>query len=209
MSSDQQQPGARGDESLISSEEFAQKHLIRVRDVKRALKRQKIGILRDKIRYFKESEMVELLGDKLSRISEQRSRALSRTVLVVDDDEANLDLVERTLHGHCTVHRAPTGAAALEILRKEPVEVIIADQRMPQMTGTEFLAEATKIRPDCIRILLSAYTDSSALTSAINTAKVHCFLSKPIAPDALLSKLGEAFAEYQRVKHVQAILVGE
>ena len=198
-----------GTPPLITAAEFAQRHLVRVRDVKRVLKRHKIGVVDAGVRRFPEAEMLALLSEKISRIQRQRSRALVGTVLVVDDDESNLDFVERTLRGHYTVSRALGGAEALAALRQKAAEVIIADQRMPGMTGTEFLAESTRVHPDAIRILLSAYSDAAALTEAINTAKVHHFLSKPIAPDALLAKIGEAFEELRRVRHVQAILLGD
>lgn len=194
---------------MLTSAEFAQKHLIRVRDIKRILKRQKIGQVENGVRRFPENEMLALLGDKIAKVRKQRSRELLRTVLVVDDDEANLDFLERTLRGKYTVFRASGGAQALESCKTNKIEVIIADQRMPGMSGTEFLTESTRLQPDTIRILLSAYTDAAALTEAINTAKVHYFLSKPITPDALLDKVEAAFAELERVRHVQAILVGD
>ena len=173
--------------TLLTSAEFAQKHLIRVRDIKRVLKRQKLGQVENGVRRFPEHEMLALLSDKIARVRKQRSRELLRTVLVVDDDEANLDFLERTLRGKYTVFRAAGGAEALETVKNNRIEVIIADQRMPGMSGTEFLTESTRLHPDTIRILLSAYTDAAALTEAINTAKVHYFLSKPINPSRLLA----------------------
>lgn len=194
---------------LVTAAEFAQRHLVRVRDVKRVLKRHKMGVVENGLRRFAEAEMLDLLAEKIRRIQTQRSRALVGALLVVDDDQSNLDFVERTLHGHYSVSCASSGVEALAILKEKPAEVILADQRMPGMTGTEFLAESTKVNPDAIRILLSAFSDVSALTEAINTAKVHYFLTKPIAPDALLSKISEAFDELRRVRHVQAILLGD
>ncbi len=194
---------------LITAAEFAARHLVRVRDVKRVLKRHKIGVVENGVRRFPEAEMLSFLAEKIQRIQKQRTRALAGALLVVDDDESNLDFVERALRGHYTVSRASSGADALAALKDKPAEVIVADQRMPGMTGTEFLAESTRINPDAIRILLSAYSDAAALTEAINTAKVHHFLTKPIAPDALLAKVAEAFDQLRRVRHVQAILLGD
>ena len=193
----------------MTAAEFAQKHLIRVRDIKRVLKRHKLGEVESGVRRFRESAILPLLAQKIERIKQQRSRSLLKTLLVVDDDEANLDMVERVLRTECTVFRAQSGQAALEVFRANPIEVVIADQRMPGMTGTEFLIETIRINPDTIRILLSAYTDAAALTEAINAAKVHHFLSKPISPDQLIAKVAEAFGELTRVRHVQAILLGE
>jgi response regulator RpfG family c-di-GMP phosphodiesterase len=193
----------------MTSAEFAQKHAIRMRDVKRALKRHRIGSVRDGVRHFEEPDLLALLREKMERIKVQRARAIKGNILVVDDDEANLDFVERTLRNHYKVSRAASGAQALAIFREQPIEVILCDQRMPGMNGTEFMTEATRFRPDAIRILISAYTDSAALTQAINEAKVHYFLSKPITPDDLLAKVKAAFAELERVRHIDAILMGD
>ncbi len=101
-------------------------------------------------------------------------------LLVVDDEPDNLDLLYRTFHREYTVLRADNGPAALEILAKEgDVAVIISDQRMPLMSGTEFLSLTATKYPDIIRIILTGYTDVEDLVEAINAGKVFKFVTKP------------------------------
>ena len=101
-------------------------------------------------------------------------------LLVVDDEPDNLDLLYRTFHREFKVLRAENGPAALEILSKEgDVAVIISDQRMPMMSGTEFLSLTATQYPDIIRIILTGYTDVEDLVEAINAGKVFKYVTKP------------------------------
>ncbi|MCY7274764.1 MAG: response regulator, partial [Phormidesmis sp. CAN_BIN44] len=86
--------------------------------------------------------------------------ATKQKILVVDDEPDNLDLLYRTFHREFKVLRAESGPAALDILSREgDVAVIISDQRMPMMSGTEFLSLTATQYPDIIRIILTGYTD--------------------------------------------------
>lgn len=101
-------------------------------------------------------------------------------ILVVDDEPDNLDLLYRTFHREFKVLRAESAPLALEILTNEPeVAVIISDQRMPYMSGTEFLSLTATQYPDIIRIILTGYTDVEDLVEAINTGKVFKYVTKP------------------------------
>ncbi len=101
-------------------------------------------------------------------------------LLVVDDEPDNLDLLYRTFHREYRVLRADNGPMALEILEREgDVAVIISDQRMPLMSGTEFLSLTAKRYPDIIRIILTGYTDVDDLVEAINSGKVFKYVTKP------------------------------
>jgi len=112
-------------------------------------------------------------------------------LLTVDDDPDVLRAVERDLRREYAenyrVLRANSGPEALDLLRKleqrnDPVALLLADHRMPQMNGIEFLAEAMKIFPDACRVLLTAYADTDAAIQAINTIKLHHYLLKPWDP---------------------------
>ncbi|MGB3535349.1 MAG: response regulator [Microcoleaceae cyanobacterium] len=108
------------------------------------------------------------------------SKKAKPKILVVDDEPDNLDLLYRTFHRGYKVFRAMSGQEALEILNQQPdVAVIISDQRMPQMSGTEFLSIALEQYPDAIRILLTGYTDVEDLVEAINAGKVFKYVTKP------------------------------
>ncbi|MBE9185185.1 response regulator [Microcoleus sp. LEGE 07076] len=101
-------------------------------------------------------------------------------ILIVDDEPDNLDLLYRTFYRDYKVLRAESGPAALEILTKEgEVAVIISDQRMPKMSGTEFLSLTAAQYPDVIRIILTGYTDVEDLVEAINAGKVFKYVTKP------------------------------
>ncbi|MER3432561.1 MAG: adenylate cyclase [Leptolyngbya sp. ERB_1_1] len=101
-------------------------------------------------------------------------------LLVVDDEPDNLDLLYRTFYREFRVLRAENGPTALDILDKEgDVAVIISDQRMPMMSGTEFLSLTASKYPDIIRIILTGYTDVEDLVEAINAGKVFKYVTKP------------------------------
>ncbi|MGC1366764.1 MAG: FAD-dependent oxidoreductase [Candidatus Acidiferrum sp.] len=112
-------------------------------------------------------------------------------LLTVDDDPEVLRAIERDLRGHYAdryrVMRASSGGAALSTLRElkarnNPVALLLADQRMPQMNGVGFLSEAMEIHPQAKRALLTAYADTNAAIEAINEARIHYYLMKPWDP---------------------------
>ncbi len=108
-------------------------------------------------------------------------------VLVVDDELANLQKLRRTLIDRYPVLAATSGREALEIVRNDfGIAVIIADQRMPDMTGTEFLRQTLQLLPDAVRIILTGFTDVDVLMEAINTCKVFRYIVKPWDPPDLL-----------------------
>ncbi len=108
------------------------------------------------------------------------------TLLLVDDEPRVLDSLEALLAMEHRVLRAERGEDALSILAAEPVALIISDQRMPGMPGTEFLAKSIKVSPDTVRILLTAFTDADALMESINAANIYQFVLKPWDPKGLL-----------------------
>src|ERR1035441_3626638 len=112
-------------------------------------------------------------------------------LLTVDDDPEVLRAVERDLRRRYAeryrVLRADSGAAALEALRAlkrrgDSVALLLVDQRMPQMTGVEFLGQAMELFPSAKRVLLTAYADTDAAIQAINSARIHHYLLKPWDP---------------------------
>jgi GAF domain-containing protein/class 3 adenylate cyclase len=114
-------------------------------------------------------------------------------LLVVDDEPDNLDLLYRTFHREFKVLKAENGPVALEILAKEgDVAVIISDQRMPLMSGTEFLSLTATQYPDIIRIILTGYTDVEDLVEAINSGKVFKYVTKPWDDDELKAVVRQA-----------------
>ncbi|HEU5322706.1 MAG TPA: response regulator, partial [Methylomirabilota bacterium] len=107
------------------------------------------------------------------------------TVLIVDDETRVLDSLEALLAMDYRVLRAERPEAALEMLAREPVALVISDQRMPGMEGTELLARCRQIAPDAVRVLLTAFTDADALMQSINAANIYHFILKPWDPAEL------------------------
>lgn len=120
-----------------------------------------------------------------------------KTLLLVDDEENILRALTRLLRrdGYDVV-TACSGEAGLTVLAEHPVCVILSDQRMPGMSGIEFLERAQALRPDTIRVMLSGYTDFQSVTDAINRGAIWKFLTKPWEDDLLRENVRRAFAQY-------------
>jgi len=135
-------------------------------------------------------------------------------LLVVDDEPDNLDLLYRTFHRQFAVLRAESGHRALEILEAHPdIAVIISDQRMPGMSGTEFLRQTAVQHPNIIRIILTGYTDVEDLVDAINEGKVFKYVTKPWEDQHLRAVVSQALETHQvlrsRTEELQRILQQE
>lgn len=122
-------------------------------------------------------------------------------LMVVDDEPDNLDLLYRTFRRDFQVCKAESGVKALEVLDDEgEMAVIISDQRMPEMNGTEFLGKTVDRFPDTVRILLTGYTDVEDLVDAINAGQVFKYITKPWNPEELKSVVQQAADTYKVVK---------
>ncbi|MGE5491959.1 MAG: EAL domain-containing protein [Actinomycetota bacterium] len=117
-----------------------------------------------------------------------------RTLLVVDDEENILSSLRRLLRrdGYRTL-TAGSAEAAFELLATNDVQVIIADQRMSQMSGADFLSRVKDMYPDTIRLVLSGYTELSSIMDAINLGAIYKFITKPWEDDLLREHIREAF----------------
>jgi DNA-binding NtrC family response regulator len=100
-------------------------------------------------------------------------------ILVVDDETDNLDAFRFNFKRVFEILTAESGDEALKILADHDVGVIVSDQRMPKMSGLEFLREARKVRPDAAGIILTAYTDTDVLIESINLGHVYRYITKP------------------------------
>jgi len=118
-------------------------------------------------------------------------------LLFVDDETANLQKLQRTFMEQYTVHLAQSGEEALQILRRAPIDAIITDQKMPNMTGIEFLEASQKEYPNLVRIVLTGFTEVDDLIAAINTGKVHKYITKPWEPDVLRMAVCEALEKME------------
>ena len=123
---------------------------------------------------------------------------MERLLLLVDDEENITSALTRLLRrdGY-TIFRANSGPEGLALLAEHPIGVIISDQRMPGMTGTEFLSKVKEQFPDTVRIVLSGYTEFNSITDAINKGAIYKFLTKPWEDDLLRAHIQEAFQRYE------------
>ncbi|MBE9006756.1 response regulator [Fortiea sp. LEGE XX443] len=128
-------------------------------------------------------------------------RAKKLKILVVDDEPDNLDLLYRTFRRDFNVLKADSGINALEVLATEgEVAVIISDQRMPEMKGTEFLSKTVPQFPDTVRIILTGFTDIEDLVEAINAGQVYKYITKPWDPGELKAVVQRAAETYDLLK---------
>lgn len=129
-----------------------------------------------------------------------RFRKPQRTLLLVDDESNVLASLKRLFRrdGH-QIFTASSGQEGLDIMARQKVDVIISDQRMPGMTGVEFLRAAKAAHPDTIRIVLSGYTELQSVTDAINEGAIYRFLTKPWEDDQLREHIRKAF-EYKELQ---------
>ena len=112
------------------------------------------------------------------------------SVLAVDDEPNIVSALRRTLRSRgFTVHTALGGAEGLQVLDAQPIDAIISDMRMPEMTGAQFLQAARVKTPEAVRILLTGYADITSTIEAVNNGEIFRYLSKPWDDDVLLSVL--------------------
>lgn len=125
-----------------------------------------------------------------------------RTVLFVDDEQPIRNALQRMYIDRDDVRClfASTAAEGLEILEKEEVWVVVSDYLMPGMRGIEFLSRARTVRPETVRIMMTAYADLNVAIDAINKSEAYRFVTKPWNNQVLMATVDEALMRYQLVK---------
>jgi YesN/AraC family two-component response regulator len=121
-------------------------------------------------------------------------------IMIVDDEPVNLRTLERVFRQHYHVVTAESGAEALSLLEQHDVALMISDQRMPEMTGIELMKRTVTLRPQMVKILLTGYTDVSALIEAINCGLVYRYLTKPWNNDDLRLTVTRALEHFDMLK---------
>lgn len=129
------------------------------------------------------------------------------TILVVDDELRSLETLQRILEDDFEVMTALNAEEAERILQREWVQVILCDQRMPEITGVDFLKQVRDKWPDVIRIIISGYTDSEDIISAVNEAGIYQYITKPWHPDNLLLMLKNATRLYELQRQNEALSI--
>ena len=132
---------------------------------------------------------------KLSKNSKYK-----HSILIVDDEDSILNAFKRILADEdYDVHVANNGAEGLNKLRtaRKPYSLIISDQRMPEMNGVQFFAQAKDIFPDAVRILLTGYADSDSIIEAINKGGVHLYFTKPWHEEEILLHIKQSLSKVE------------
>jgi len=165
----------------------------------------------DTLKYFSTHKLdnyfgIPTLADRALDIHRQRVAASEiapeeqqiRTLLLVDDEESILRALTRVLRSDgYRILTATSAAAGLEILGQQPVQVIVSDQRMPKVSGTEFLGKVKTLYPETVRIMLSGYSDAVAVTDAINRGTIYKFLTNPWNDEDIRQQVRDAFNAYE------------
>ncbi len=118
-------------------------------------------------------------------------------VLLVDDEVAILESLELTLAEDYTVFAVDNGRDGLRIMRDEPIDLVIVDQVMPEMSGVDFLEKVIEIRPTCVRMMLTGYADINSIVRAINDGRIYRYIQKPWEPDELRLDVKRALENYR------------
>jgi len=126
-------------------------------------------------------------------------------ILYVDDEENNLVSFKATFRLKYNVYTALSGQEALKILEEHTIHVIITDQRMPNMTGVEFLEHVLDKHIDPVRILLTGYTDMSTLVEAVNKGQIFHYLTKPWSEEELEQTIERAYSIYMEKEKIKKL----
>ncbi|RZL44523.1 MAG: hybrid sensor histidine kinase/response regulator [Pedobacter sp.] len=118
-------------------------------------------------------------------------------VLYIDDEDHNLQAFKASFRRQYEIYTAISAADGLEILKSVDIQIIIADQKMPNTTGVEFFKSITETHPDPIRILLTGYTDIEALADAINHGDIYRYITKPWNDLELHNSIKNAYDAYK------------
>ena len=127
-------------------------------------------------------------------------------VLLVDDEPRVLDSLEALLASDYQILRAQRADEAIEMLLTQPIALIISDQRMPGMSGTDLLARSRDVSPDTVRILLTGFTDADALMESINAANIYHFIPKPWDPKELLHTVRRGLERYRLTRERERLI---
>jgi two-component system response regulator HupR/HoxA len=129
--------------------------------------------------------------------------ATQSTVLIIDDEIRSQEALRRTLEEEFTVLTASSAMEGRSIMEREFVQVILCDQRMPEMTGVQFLKEVRERWPDAVRLIISGYTETEDIIAGINEAGIYQYVLKPWHPDALLLNVRAAAQLYDLQQQTQ------
>jgi response regulator RpfG family c-di-GMP phosphodiesterase len=119
-------------------------------------------------------------------------------ILYVDDEKSNLVAFKANFRQKFDISIAESAKEGVAILESQEIFIIITDQRMPDITGVEFLESIMEVFPNPIRILLTGYTDLETVIEAVNKGKIYQYVTKPYDQDSFEKLIYDAFDEYEK-----------
>ncbi len=134
------------------------------------------------------------------------TKKIPHPILYIDDEEDNLTVFNAAFRRDYEVHLAISGYKGLEIMKKHNIHLVITDQRMPEMTGIEFLENIIPLYPDCIRMVLTGFSDVEAIIQAINKGRVYRYITKPWNKEEFKINMDRALEAYS-LKRQNKILI--
>ena len=130
-------------------------------------------------------------------------------ILVVDDEEAILETMTFTFQDDYEVHTSTDARKALALLdEKAPFAAVLTDQRMPDMSGVEFVAEVFRRHPSTVRMILTGFSDIDAIIQAINDGHVYAYITKPWEPEQLKQLMKQAVEHHKLAVENERLLAG-
>ena len=139
-------------------------------------------------------------------VTKQDKTEFEHKILLIDDEPGNLHVLERLLNKQYEVISTCYPEEALKLLLKHSFAVIISDQRMPALLGTEFFYKAKKIQPMAVRIILTGYTDAEDIIESINSGEIYRYIIKPWEEDDILITVKNAIEKYELQKNNKQLL---
>jgi CheY-like chemotaxis protein len=132
---------------------------------------------------------------------------MNQRVLFVDDEAQVLEGIQRALRKRVELKTATSGVEGLRLISEEgPFALVISDMRMPGMSGAQFLAKVREQTPDIVRMILSGQSDLQATIAAVNEGHIYRFLSKPCAPDQLVSAIEDGLKQHRLITAERELL---
>lgn len=127
-------------------------------------------------------------------------------ILYVDDEESNLRIFQTAFKRLYNITIAASAEDAITLMKDNDFHLIITDQKMPKITGVEFLAKILDDYPDPVRMILTGFSDAEAIIGAINTGKVYKYITKPWSKSELHQIIEEALAEFQKERNKKKLI---
>jgi serine phosphatase RsbU (regulator of sigma subunit) len=127
-------------------------------------------------------------------------------ILYIDDEEDNLTVFNAAFRRDYEIHVANSAHRGLEIMNKHDIHLVITDQRMPEMTGIEFLENIIPHYPDCIRMILTGFSDVEAIIQAINIGRVYRYITKPWSKEELKITMDRALETYSLTRQNKKLI---